>query len=561
MILKLLYLVILVSFFIRTLRNSLYICFLLQLKEYRLDRLISFFKSGQGKRIIFHPFSLIKWFLISLIIIIHLNYYFIFMPSVNLFGLLFFLYLFFWITWIVEAICYIRELLIYRWKVPVLSPKAVTLLIFSLFFQFSPLLIDYLLIPLIIWPLLDRLLFIILIFLSSLLQFPAFFIKKYLIAKAKRKIAQFPNLTVIGITGSYGKTTTKELLSSILAEKYKVLKTKDYNNTILAITKTILKDLDPSHEIFIVEMGAYKRGEIREICKLVSPKIGIITGINEQHLELFGSIEKTMKAKFELIESLADNGTAIFNGDNDHVMEMMRWAGNLKTDLNLKSYQLLEGVVTKTNNKLNTLFASNLKIQKNKTSLRIIRDKENYSLEIPLIGSGSTENLLAALSVYIALGNNLYDILGKLDKLSYPSHTMNLRRLNKNVTMVDDTFNANPNGIEASLKYMKIYQGKKYLILTPLIELGKGANSIHKTLGNQMAKISDKIFLTNRNYFDSLTASFNVKDKELNKFKVINYAHISSLIRELSQLEKDSIVIFSGKEAGKVLQKISNYVS
>ena len=153
-------------------------------------------------------------------------------------------------------------------------------------------------------------------FLTVLVTAITWPIKKLIIYLARRKIENFKNLLVVGITGSYGKSSTKEIVWEVLRTTFNVLKTPANTNTIIGVAKTILTSLKNDHQIFVVEMGAYKKGEIKEICDLVNPEIGILTGINEQHLVLFGSLTNIQKTKYELIGSLPRNGLALFNGKN-----------------------------------------------------------------------------------------------------------------------------------------------------------------------------------------------------------------------------------------------------
>jgi len=165
-------------------------------------------------------------------------------------------------------------------------------------------------------------------------QIPVFILTERTLNRARKKREQFSaqggstkggkNLLVIGITGSYGKTSTKEFLATILSQKFKVLKTKKHINAEIGIAKTILNELKPEHQIFIAEIGAYERGKIREVCRVLQPKIGILTGINEQHLSTFGSQESITAAKYELIKSLPEDGTAIFNGVNEYCSQLYR---------------------------------------------------------------------------------------------------------------------------------------------------------------------------------------------------------------------------------------------
>ena len=138
---------------------------------------------------------------------------------------------------------------------------------------------------------------------------------------AKRILRSMPDLTIIGITGSFGKTSTKHYLYRILSEKYNVLMTPGNFNTTLGVIRTIREYLKPHHQIFIVEMGAKQRGDIKEICDLVNPSIGIVTAVGEMHLETFGSIEGVLKTKFELIDALPASGLGVINIDSQPIAD------------------------------------------------------------------------------------------------------------------------------------------------------------------------------------------------------------------------------------------------
>ncbi|MCX6732741.1 MAG: Mur ligase family protein, partial [Candidatus Roizmanbacteria bacterium] len=167
-------------------------------------------------------------------------------------------------------------------------------------------------------------LFLLLFFISYLPISLAVFIikpldtymKHALIKRAKLHLAQFPLLEVVGIAGSYGKTTMKEAVATILLQKYSVLKTPENINTPLGIASLILKRLDSSIEVLVVEMGEYTRGDIQDICAIVKPQTAIITGINEAHLERMGTIENTTAAIFELAQHMNQKGLLVLNEDN-----------------------------------------------------------------------------------------------------------------------------------------------------------------------------------------------------------------------------------------------------
>ena len=171
-----------------------------------------------------------------------------------------------------------------------------------------------------VWVIILTIIFIPLIFLSF--QIPSAIWRKILINKAEEKRLKFKNLLVIGITGSFGKTSTKEFLATILSEKFKVLKTREHQNSEVGMSQCILHELKQEHEIFVCEMGAYNKGGIKLLCDIAKPKIGILTGINEQHMATFGSQENIIKTKYELIESLPEDGIAFFNARNKYCLEL-----------------------------------------------------------------------------------------------------------------------------------------------------------------------------------------------------------------------------------------------
>lgn len=361
-----------------------------------------------------------------------------------------------------------------------------------------------------------------------------------MIMRAKKKVSKLKNLIVIGITGSYGKTSTKEFLATILSEKYKVAKTPGFNNTEIGVAKYVLEELKPFHEIFVVEMGAYKRGEIKAICDIVKPKIGIITAINQQHLELFGSIKNTQKTKYELIESLPKEGIAIFNGCNKYCLEMAKWTNS--RGLKIFTYNLLTDV-------------KNIRVFQDHLEFTWIDNNESCLLRVNLLGKQAIENVLAAVYVAKCLRMTADDIQKAVLKIIPPVKTMQFAGMFNGMTLVDDTFNANPDGVLAAVEYMKIFKGEKILVLTPLIELGDDSEIIHNNLGEKVAVMCDLIYLTNPNNYKSFVAGAKKAGGE-RKVRIVNTLVGTKLLKE--NMNKDGVVVFEGKEAGRILQQLTN---
>lgn len=307
----------------------------------------------------------------------------------------------------------------------------------------------------------------IVVVVMYLLQIPILLAKSFIYEKAARRIASMTDFTVIGITGSYGKSSTKEFLAQILEKKFKVIKTPENINTEIGISKFILQKLNPDDEIFIVEMGAYKKGEIKRICDIVKPKIGIVTGINEQHLDLFGSFENIIDTKYELIESLPEDGLAVFNGENKYCFEMSaKWSGE-KVIYTATKYE-------------------NMRIYENLP--------KHYWL-----------NLNAAISMAKHLGMS-DDEIGEAVKNIKLTERMIKTFIGRNgAFIIDDTYSANPSGVLAGLDYLAEQKQKHKIIVMPcLIELGGAAEEVHRRIGKRIGEVCDLVIITTHDYFHEI---------------------------------------------------------
>lgn len=336
--------------------------------------------------------------------------------------------------------------------------------------------------------------------------------KKRLMTLARRKIAQHKNLVVIGVTGSYGKTSTKEFIAQIVGTKYKTVKTLASQNADIGIAERILKADLSGCEIFVCEMAAYHPGEIASSCSLFGNKIkvAVVTGINEQHQSLFGSIETTMKSKYELVEAVPEGGSALFNGENQLCRQMSSWNHNKKV----------------------------AKIIINKTHI--------HKLPAHIPGQHFKENVALACAAGQAVGMTHKETTKAIESIVLPPRTMNVVE-SGSTQFIDDTFNANPQAVYAALEYMKKQKGKKVLVLQPLIELGSYAYEVHEKIGKIAAEICDQVILTNRNFNKPFLAGAASVDGGLKKVYVA----------EKPMKIKEGVILFEGKEAEKYLKGFS----
>ena len=317
----------------------------------------------------------------------------------------------------------------------------------------------------------------------------------YLFSARKRIKALNPK--VIGITGSYGKTSTKYILHRILSEKFNTLMTPDSYNTPMGICKVIRGQLVPEHEVFVVEMGAYKRGDIRELCNLASPQIGILTAVGPQHLERFKSVENIAKTKYELIESLPSGGLAVFNCDNEICAKLAnkreqggnpvsRYATEPSRVEVSEHPQLTATNIRHTNDGLAFTVQASVNTQK----------ATEVEIRSQLLGRHNVSNILAAMAVAIACGMTLEEIREAIAKVEPVPHRLQLASGAGGVTIIDDSFNSNPVGAKAALEVLsEIGNGKKVLVTPGMVELGEMEYEENKKLGERAADVCDLVIL------------------------------------------------------------------
>jgi len=375
-------------------------------------------------------------------------------------------------------------------------------------------------------------------FCVEFIQIPVIFIKKQISRKAKKKRKLFKDLIVIGITGSYGKTSTKEFLYTILSQKYNVLKTKGNNNTEIGVANTVLQKLKKEHQIFICEMGAYRIGEIKAICEIVKPKIGILTGINEQHIALFRSQENIIKTKFELIESLPEHGTAILNSDNRYIKSKFE-NQDLKTQIaNLKFCSVKDKL---------DIWAENIKIKKDRIIFKIFsKDKDSADFEVNLIGGQNIPNILLAVCCAKELGMKLNEISEICKTLKPMPHQMELKKGINNLNIIDSSYSANSKSVISHLDYLKIWEGKKVIIMPCLIELGTEAKKIHQQIGEKISEVCDLAIITTKEYFEEIRRCNKIdKNKKTEILFINNPDKIAEKIKNVCKKEQDIILLES----------------
>ncbi len=303
------------------------------------------------------------------------------------------------------------------------------------------------------------------------------------------------HLTVIGITGSFGKTSSKMVIGQILPKCH--VTPKSYN-TMFGIFKTIDYELNKRYKFFVCEMGAYKRGDVKEFCQLVSPDIGVLTGINEQHLERFGSIENTIQAKFEILTTLCPGGTGIINLDNELVKNNLhRFQKALQEK---RIYLIGYSLNGNTSEYCKDIIAINSwHIENGKSTFDLSYKDKNYKVTTSLIGKAHLSNILAAIAVAMSCGQNIDEVIERIRKVKQIPHRLELKSA-PGMTILDDTYSSNPSGFREALDTLKQFAGTKVLITPGIVELGDKALEIHKEIGSLAASICDEIVLVGNSH-------------------------------------------------------------
>jgi UDP-N-acetylmuramoyl-tripeptide--D-alanyl-D-alanine ligase len=257
-----------------------------------------------------------------------------------------------------------------------------------------------------------------------------------------------------------------------------------------------LNDLKDYHEILIAEIGAYEKGKIKEVCKMIRPQIGILTGINDQHLGTFGSQENIVKAKFELIDSLPENGTAIFNWDSDLVRREVV-ARKLKTKYKRCSVQ---GVAD--------FFARSVEPYRDYLTFKLYeRTGESSQIQVNLLGSQNAVNIILAAACAKELGLTLNEISRGCFNIK-PSQGGIVYTRKISPIVIDATYSSNLDGVLADLEYLKLQEGRKVVIMPCLIELDGNSLQDHERIGEKIAEVCDLAIITSKECLGAIQRKF-----------------------------------------------------
>lgn len=351
--------------------------------------------------------------------------------------------------------------------------------------------------------------------------------------KAKKKLKEMPNLKKIGITGSYGKTSCKNILNDILNVEFISSTTPKNYNTTYGMILTVNNYLDKFNDIFVAEMGAFQRGDIKKICDFVKPQYGILTKVGTAHLESFGSQENIQKGKFELIESLPRDGIAVLNRDDElqvsyHLKNKCRviWIGIDSEDADVR--------------------ATNLKFDYRGTSFdcHFKGDKNTYHFETCLLGKNNVYNILGALALGEAFGISKEKLIIGVKKVKPIAHRLELKKMG-NINLIRDDYNSNPVGAKAALDMLKLMPGKRVIVTPGMIELGSREYELNLELGRQIAKVCDEVILVGEHQTKPIQEGLQLEDYPEKKIHIINNVVIAyQLLQQMKESGKDLYALF-----------------
>ena len=332
---------------------------------------------------------------------------------------------------------------------------------------------------------------------------------------------------VVAITGSAGKTSTKDMIASVLKEKYKILKTPGNLNGQIGLPLNILAYKD--EPVWVLEMGMNDFGQLKELSSIASPDVAVITNIGTAHIGILGSRENILKAKLEILEGMNDKGVLVLNGDNDLLK-------TVKTDLKQVTFGLESS---------NDIVATDIKMDGEKTICKI----ENNEIEIPVMGEVFVYNALAAYAVGKLFSLTPEEIKNGIASFQMSNNRMNTIKTTK-FTIINDTYNANPDSVKSAIKTLGTFKNRKVAILGDMLELGENEIKYHQEIGefcNEKIDVLITIGVLSKNMFDKFTKEkyfFKTNEEAETKLKDILKQDDVILVKASHSMKLDTIVNF-----------------
>ncbi|MCK8817331.1 UDP-N-acetylmuramoyl-tripeptide--D-alanyl-D-alanine ligase [Natroniella sulfidigena] len=351
-------------------------------------------------------------------------------------------------------------------------------------------------------------------------------------------------IPVIGVTGSTGKTTTKDIVASALSKKYKVLKTAGNFNNEIGLPLTLFR-LDSTFDAAVVEMGMRGLGQIEQLAQIAEPNLGIVTNVGVTHIELLKSQERIAQAKSELVSNLGDNSVAILNGDDEYVKQMASLASGKVITYGLNQYNQIRAA------NIENLGASGLKFD-------LVVDDEYISKEvyIPAPGEYNVYNALAAICVGIALEFDLEDIKDGLEELKLTEMRNQILESESGFKIINDAYNANPTSMEAALNTLEqVASNRKIAILGDMLELGEIAKEEHNKVGKLVADKRIDYLVAVGELASEI--AIGAEDNGMKQENIFSYLDKDAALKKILKIIKADDTILVKGSRGMKLEQIS----
>lgn len=352
----------------------------------------------------------------------------------------------------------------------------------------------------------------ILIFVMHILTMPIeALVKKWYLNDAKRKLSQMNGLIKIGITGSYGKTSTKNVIQSMMLEKYHSLMTPASFNTPMGITRTIREYLKPIHEVFVCEMGADHVGEITYLMNFVKPKIGVVTSIGPQHLNTFKSQENIIKEKMQMIECLPQDGFGVLNYDNTFIAQY-----KIQNSVKVYTYGIQNQDVD--------FYAKDIQYTPSGSTFTVVNHHEEYTFQTKLLGELNILNILSSIVVARGLFIEWAKIQNAVRNMAPVEHRLQ-PKLIQGYHFIDDAFNSNPVGSAKALEVMALMPNQRYIVTPGMIDLGPKQEELNYAFGQKMKGCVDVVILVGKNQTKSIYQGLVDSQFDMDHVIIVDHVH------------------------------------
>jgi UDP-N-acetylmuramoyl-tripeptide--D-alanyl-D-alanine ligase len=376
---------------------------------------------------------------------------------------------------------------------------------------------------------------------ANLLLFPLEeALRRYYLRDAAAKLRRL-NPIVVAVAGSYGKTSTKEFIATILSDRYSVLKPPGSYNTPMGLARVIREQLQPVHQVFVAELGDWSPGDIALLCRVLRPQIGVLTTIGPEHLERFGSMERVEASKFELLAALPSDGTAVVNQDDEAVRRLgdqTPVARVVRYGLQSDGVQVRARAVQVTRNGSSADSSS-------PAGLEFVVQAEGHgeaTFNVGVLGRHNVENLLAAAAVGLSLGLSLEEIARAAGRIRPVEHRLQPIAGEGGVLIIDDAFNSNPRGAKAALEVLsEIEAGQRILVTPGMVELAELEFEANRHFGRQAARTCDEVIVVGRERSPALVAG--LRDEGFAQERLHVVADLAEATTRLRTLVKPGDVV------------------